>query len=111
MPAKVVGYITCPYASAARPMHMRLRELDCRERTYVAVHVFHPQIHNPTMLVSLTVGKVDAGVAVLLTEDKRLVCAQLRCSIPVLPALRSLPARRSNSPRFFSPQTFPRVAL
>jgi hypothetical protein len=26
-----------------------------------------------TMLVSLTVGKVDAGVAVLLTEDKRLV--------------------------------------
>ena len=25
-----------------------------------------------TMLVSLTVGKVDAGVAVLLTEDKRL---------------------------------------
>jgi hypothetical protein len=27
------------------------------------------------MLVSLTVGKVDAGVAVLLTEDKRLVCA------------------------------------
>jgi hypothetical protein len=29
---------------------------------------------NPyTMLVSLTVGKVDAGVAVLLTDDKRLV--------------------------------------
>lgn len=27
------------------------------------------------MLVSLTVGKVDAGVAVLLTEDKRLVRA------------------------------------
>jgi hypothetical protein len=25
------------------------------------------------MLVSLTVGKVDAGVAVLLTQDKRLV--------------------------------------
>ena len=25
------------------------------------------------MLVSLTVGKVDAGVAVLLTDDKRLV--------------------------------------
>jgi hypothetical protein len=32
-----------------------------------------PIIH--AMLVSLTVGKVDAGVAVLLTEDKRLVCA------------------------------------
>jgi hypothetical protein len=29
----------------------------------------------PEMLVSLTVGKVDAGVAVLLTEDKRLVRA------------------------------------
>lgn len=29
------------------------------------------------MLVSLTVGKVDAGVAVLLTEDKRLVCWEL----------------------------------
>jgi hypothetical protein len=25
------------------------------------------------MLIQLTVGKVDAGVAVLLTEDKRLV--------------------------------------
>jgi hypothetical protein len=25
------------------------------------------------MLVSLTVGKVDAGMAVLLTEDKRIV--------------------------------------
>ena len=33
-----------------------------------------PQHHKYTMLVSLTVGKVDAGVAVLLTEDKRLVC-------------------------------------
>lgn len=29
------------------------------------------------MLISLTVGKVDAGVAVLLTEDKRLVGAVL----------------------------------
>ena len=29
------------------------------------------------MLISLTVGKVDAGVAVLLTEDKRLVRALL----------------------------------
>lgn len=28
------------------------------------------------MLISLTVGKVDAGVAVLLTEDKRLVSSQ-----------------------------------
>jgi len=34
------------------------------------------------MLVSLTVGKVDAGVAVLLTEDKRLVRAPMPpCSV------------------------------
>lgn len=33
------------------------------------------------MLVSLTVGKVDAGVTVLLTPDKRLVCL---ASWPVL---------------------------
>jgi hypothetical protein len=30
-------------------------------------------LYSVTMLISLTVGKVDAGVAVLLTEDKRLV--------------------------------------
>jgi hypothetical protein len=30
-------------------------------------------IKHLTMLVSLTVGKVDAGVAVLLTQDNRLV--------------------------------------
>jgi hypothetical protein len=30
------------------------------------------------MLVSLTVGKVDAGVTVLLTPDKRLVGFQLK---------------------------------
>lgn len=34
--------------------------------------------HIAAMLVSLTVGKVDAGVAVLLTEDKRLVCSMFR---------------------------------
>jgi hypothetical protein len=32
-----------------------------------------PQIGLAKMLVSLTVGKVDAGVAVLLTQDNRLV--------------------------------------
>ena len=37
--------------------------------------------HPLNMLVSLTVGKVDAGVAVLLTEDKRLV--RLPYSFPV----------------------------
>lgn len=36
------------------------------------------------MLVSLTVGKVDAGVAVLLTEDKRLVC-DLSAQLPACP--------------------------
>lgn len=35
------------------------------------------------MLISLTVGKVDAGLAILLTEDKRLVS-----SLRVLPELR-----------------------
>lgn len=38
------------------------------------------------MLVSLTVGKVDAGVAVLLTEDKRLV------RVPIAARLRPLHA-------------------
>jgi hypothetical protein len=41
-------------------------------------HVSTTHLTQPTareMLVSLTVGKVDAGVAVLLTEDKRLVRA------------------------------------
>ena len=36
--------------------------------------------HSPyetNMLISLTVGKGDAGVAVLLTEDKRLVSTYL----------------------------------
>jgi hypothetical protein len=41
------------------------------------------QSNNFTMLVSLTVGKVDAGVAVLLTEDKRLVSSH----ILILPSL------------------------
>lgn len=35
------------------------------------------------MLVSLTVGKVDAGVAVLLTEDKRLVSLLVRGAVLV----------------------------
>lgn len=35
------------------------------------------------MLVSLTVGKVDAGVAVLLTEDKRLVCPAIEAALVV----------------------------
>jgi hypothetical protein len=40
------------------------------------------------MLVSLTVGKVDAGVAVLLTEDKRLVST--KHDTPVLSLLSAL---------------------
>lgn len=36
-----------------------------------------PHLRSDEMLVSLTVEKVDAGVAVLLTEDKRLVCVYL----------------------------------
>lgn len=41
-------------------------------------------LHTLKMLISLTVGKVDAGVAVLLTEDKRLVRTQ-----PLLTTLHS----------------------
>ena len=40
------------------------------------IYILYPELPFPTynkMLISLTVGKVDAGVAVLLTEDKRLV--------------------------------------
>ena len=68
------------------------------------------------MLVSLTVGKVDAGVAVLLTEDKRLVSregvpeaisrlsSQPIISKPRLADSLCLPAR-SNSPRYSSRPT------
>lgn len=35
--------------------------------------LFETSSSSSTMLVSLTVGKVDAGVAVLLTQDNRLV--------------------------------------
>lgn len=56
-----------------------------------------------TMLVSLTVGKVDAGVAVLLTEDKRLVMSPC---IPHLPPMASDEAyvntlRRSSSLQYY----------
>lgn len=44
------------------------------ERTHCLTHN-SLNVPTSTMLVSLTVGKVDAGVAVLLTEDKRLVCS------------------------------------
>lgn len=50
------------------------------------------------MLVSLTVGKVDAGVAVLLTEDKRLVCAPMPPSIATLPGASLLFTRTIADP-------------
>ncbi|KAF2116639.1 hypothetical protein BDV96DRAFT_611901 [Lophiotrema nucula] len=43
------------------------------------------------MLVSLTVGKVDAGVAVLLTEDKRLVGIPY-CPLEAMPHLIEFPS-------------------
>jgi len=46
------------------------------------------------MLVSLTVGKVDAGVAVLLTEDRRLVR-----SMDALP-IQSRASVKSSSPTY-----------
>lgn len=46
--------------------------------TRIGVPTAHTTKQLTTMLVSLTVGKVDAGVTVLLTPDKRLVCEALR---------------------------------
>jgi hypothetical protein len=45
------------------------------------------QTNNSTMLVSLTVGKVDAGVAVLLTEDKRLVSCDTSQTATTTPSM------------------------
>lgn len=65
------------------------------------------------MLVSLTVGKVDAGVTVLLTPDKRLVRSLSSSpnqsqSPPGKPANHSFQTpSRSNSPRSFSRLTSP----
>lgn len=54
------------------------RNRNCSVRFTLALCYFKPlypliQIRLAKMLVSLTVGKVDAGVAVLLTQDNRLV--------------------------------------
>ena len=43
------------------------------KRQHDHIKKFEKLRYSTKMLVSLTVGKVDAGVAVLLTEDKRLV--------------------------------------
>jgi len=47
----------------------------------ILLHTRAPRVQprKPTMLISLTVGKVDAGVAALLTKDKRLVCYAMLC--------------------------------
>lgn len=50
------------------------------------------------MLVSLTVGKVDAGVAVLLTEDKRLVRVPMPPSSAALPGASLLFTRTMADP-------------
>jgi len=42
------------------------------------------------MLISLTVGKVDAGVAVLLTQDKRLVRPNRLVEEATLPCMEGL---------------------
>lgn len=71
-----------------------------------------PQLPIPPqtkMLISLTVGKVDAGVAVLLTEDKRLVRILLspighsKSLINTPPLTSPSPIYRSNSPPSSSP--------
>lgn len=55
-------------------------------------HQNRPGLLAAVMLVSLTVGKVDAGVAVLLTEDKRLVCS---CILQIPRRAPSLLRRRN----------------
>jgi hypothetical protein len=49
------------------------------------------------MLVSLTVGKVDAGVAVLLTQDNRLVSSPSP-SITIVTGLEHAPLPQSRNP-------------
>jgi len=58
---------------ALMPQSERRDVLDSQAAWRIHNKLEHQQHHYNTMLVSLTVGKVDAGVAVLLTEDKRLV--------------------------------------
>ena len=60
------------------------------------------------MLISLTVGKVDAGVAVLLTEDKRLVTPPSFWGAAL--TFTDLGPRRSNFPLSFSLPQSPQVA-
>ena len=50
-----------------------IRDINASKRA--AANSYQSPSH-ANMLISLTVGKVDAGVAVLLTEDKRLVSSQ-----------------------------------
>jgi len=59
-----------------------------------------------SMLISLTVGKVDAGVAVLLTEDKRLV-SSTRAPVPTYPIPpNEHPNTDSDTPRSNFPPSF-----
>jgi hypothetical protein len=57
-------------------------DVHTRKLAPISLHT-RTHAHSRVMLVSLTVGKVDAGVAVLLTEDKRLVCSLPPIRIPV----------------------------
>jgi hypothetical protein len=68
--------------SSAAPLMLRYAGTQLTPNIHVDTPK-QPHTHTHTMLVSLTVGKVDAGVAVLLTEDKRLVCPPMprSCSI------------------------------
>jgi hypothetical protein len=77
----------CPRAlqpRVGRPIRRRRRNL---AGNFVTVHKGNhrhqlQQYSQSTMLISLTVGKVDAGVAVLLTKDKRLVwTSELRADL------------------------------
>lgn len=64
-----MGLALSKSASSAPTIHTTTPLLQLR--VYI---IQGPSFLAAAMLVSLTVGKVDAGLAILLTEEKRLVC-------------------------------------
>ena len=60
-------------SSQTRDGKNSIRSTADRPPCFEVLHDVLSTLGFPKMLISLTVGKVDAGVAVLLTEDKRLV--------------------------------------
>lgn len=66
-----VDLAMCELGADLSPMSLSLENIDEAIELHTITNTSSWSARK--MLVSLTVGKVDAGVAVLLTEDKRLV--------------------------------------